>query len=171
MRALGDGDLKAGFDALNAMTYSDAATHVDGPVGCIDCHVPETMALRVTRPAFIAAIADAKRAEGIPDYDVNTMATRQEMRSYVCGQCHVEYYFKGASKTLTYPWQKGLTVDAAWEVYEETGFADWTHAETGAPMLKAQHPEFEMWSQGIHARSGVSCSDCHMPYKTVGARR
>ena len=26
-----------------------------------------------------------------------------------------------------------------------------------------------MWSQGIHARSGVSCADCHMPYKREGA--
>ena len=26
-----------------------------------------------------------------------------------------------------------------------------------------------MWSQGIHARSGVACSDCHMPYTRVGA--
>ena len=36
-------------------------------------------------------------------------------------------------------------------------------------MLKAQHPEFEMWNQGIHARSGVACADCHMPYKREGA--
>ena len=36
-------------------------------------------------------------------------------------------------------------------------------------MLKAQHPEFEMWSQGIHARSGVACADCHMPYMREGA--
>jgi nitrite reductase (cytochrome c-552) len=40
---------------------------------------------------------------------------------------------------------------------------------TGAPVLKAQHPEFEMWNQGIHARSGVVCADCHMPYKREGA--
>jgi nitrite reductase (cytochrome c-552) len=36
-------------------------------------------------------------------------------------------------------------------------------------VLKAQHPEFEMWNQGIHARSGVACADCHMPYTRVGA--
>ena len=171
MKVLGDGDLDAGFDALNAMSYDEAKTHLDGAVACIDCHVPETMALRVTRPAFVRAIADVKRLEGIEAFDVNRDATRQEMRSYVCGQCHVEYYFEGSGKTLTYPWQKGLTVDDAWAVYEASGFKDWTHAETGAPMLKAQHPEFEMWSQGIHARSGVSCSDCHMPYKTVGGKK
>ena len=26
-----------------------------------------------------------------------------------------------------------------------------------------------MWSQGIHARSGVACADCHMPYQREGA--
>ena len=100
---------------------------------------------------------------------MNAMATRQEMRSYVCGQCHVEYYFKGAEKRLTYPWAKGLKVEQIVAYYDEAGFKDWTHAETGAPTLKAQHPEFEMWNQGIHARSGVACADCHMPYTRVGA--
>ena len=38
-------------------------------------------------------------------------------------------------------------------------------------MLKAQHPEFEMWNQGIHARSSVTCADCHMPYVRVGAMK
>jgi nitrite reductase (cytochrome c-552) len=38
-------------------------------------------------------------------------------------------------------------------------------------VLKAQHPEFELWSQGVHARSGVSCADCHMPYKREGAMK
>jgi nitrite reductase (cytochrome c-552) len=97
------------------------------------------------------------------------MATRQEMRSLVCGQCHVEYYFMGPEKRLVYPWSKGLKVEQIMAYYEETGHKDWTHAATGAPTLKAQHPEFEMWNQGIHARSGVACADCHMPYKREGA--
>jgi len=50
-------------------------------------------------------------------------------------------------------------------------FKDWTHAETGMEVLKAQHPEFEMWSQGIHARSGVSCADCHMSYRRDGSQK
>jgi nitrite reductase (cytochrome c-552) len=171
MKELGHGDIHAGFDRLNAMSYFEAKEFVHGPVACIDCHEPESMALRVTRPAFIRAIAAVKRLEGIEDYAVNTMASRHEMRSYVCGQCHVEYYFKGGEKTLTFPWERGLTIDAAWEYYEASAFRDWTHADTGAPMLKAQHPEFEMWSQGIHARSGVTCADCHMPYRRVGGTK
>jgi nitrite reductase (cytochrome c-552) len=91
------------------------------------------------------------------------------MRSFVCGQCHVEYYFKPDTKLVTYPWHKGLKVEQIESYYDEIGFKDWIHAETGAPVLKAQHPEFEMWSQGIHARSGVACADCHMPYVREGA--
>jgi nitrite reductase (cytochrome c-552) len=127
------------------------------------------MQLRVTRPGFLNGIRELKKLEGIEDYDPNTMATRQEMRSFVCGQCHVEYYFKGDEKMLTYPWHKGLKVDDIEAYYDEVGFSDWKHKETGADVLKAQHPEFEMWNQGIHGKSGVTCSDCHMPYKREGA--
>jgi nitrite reductase (cytochrome c-552) len=91
------------------------------------------------------------------------------MRAFVCGQCHVEYYFKGAEKRLTYPWAKGLQVQNIIAYYDEAGFKDWTHADSGAPVLKAQHPEFEMWNQGVHGRSGVTCADCHMPYMREGA--
>jgi nitrite reductase (cytochrome c-552) len=93
------------------------------------------------------------------------------MRAYVCGQCHVEYYFRGAEKRLVYPWSKGLRAEQILAYYDELGFKDWVHAESQAPMLKAQHPEFEMWNQGIHARAGVACADCHMPYLRVGATK
>jgi nitrite reductase (cytochrome c-552) len=129
------------------------------------------MQLRITRPAFMEGIAALKASEGVSDYDVNRDATRQEMRSYVCAQCHVEYYFKGPEKRLVYPWSKGIKVENMLAYYDEVKHVDWTHAETQAPALKAQHPEFEMWSQGIHARSGVACADCHMPYQRVGAHK
>jgi nitrite reductase (cytochrome c-552) len=166
---LGDGDLIKGFEKMNPMPYAEARRHVTHPVACIDCHDPNTMQLRVTRPGFIEGIRGWKAGQGVADYDVNTMATRQEMRAFVCGQCHVEYYFKGAEKRLTYPWHAGLRVEQILAYYDSVGHKDWVHAETGAPVLKAQHPEFEMWNQGIHARSGVTCADCHMPYTRVGA--
>jgi nitrite reductase (cytochrome c-552) len=166
----GNGDIFKGFDAINKLPYFEARKLVKHPVACIDCHDPETMQLRVTRPAFIEGIRAVKALEGIQNYDVNRSATRQEMRAYVCGQCHVEYYFKGSEKRLTYPWAKGLKVDniLAYYAEEPVQHNDWMHAETGAGVLKAQHPEFEMWNQGIHARSGVACADCHMPYTRVG---
>ncbi|HEY7089547.1 MAG TPA: ammonia-forming cytochrome c nitrite reductase subunit c552, partial [Tepidisphaeraceae bacterium] len=166
--------------------------HKDGahPVSCVDCHDPKSMELRVTRPGFIRGIqALAASAEPVPHiqsierwrqgskaqpYDPNTDSTRQEMRSFVCGQCHVEYYC-GPKVTLFFPWGNGLKVEQIEEYYNNFKFPDghrffdWKHAETGAELLKAQHPEFETWSQGIHARSGVACADCHMPYKREGA--
>ena len=170
-KKLGEGDLIKGFEKINAMPYQEARKLVEHPVSCIDCHDSQTMQLRVTRPAFMEAMGRLKAAQGVKDYDVNKHATRQEMRTYVCGQCHDEYYFQGKEKRLTYPWDKGLKVENILAYYEENGHKDWTHAETGAPVLKAQHPEFELYNQGIHARSGVSCSDCHMPYQRVGAQK
>ena len=128
---------------------------------CADCHDPETMELRITRPAFKNAMAE----RGV---DLSK-ATRQEMRTYVCAQCHVEYYFEGENKLLTFPWDKGFQIDNIIEYYDEYGFKDWTHKETGAPMLKMQHPEFETFTTSLHYRSGVSCADCHMPYVREGA--
>jgi len=164
----GDGDIMRGFEILNPLPYEEAKHHVEHPVSCIDCHDPDTMNLRITRPAFIEGIRLAKND---PEYDVNVSATRQELRTMVCAQCHVEYYFQGEDRRLVYPWSHGLKGDEILAYYDEIGFADWIHEETGAPMLKAQHPEYELWSQGVHARAGVSCADCHMPYKRVGAMK
>lgn len=168
-KQLGGGDIFKGFEQLNKMPYFEARKSVTHPVACIDCHDSQTMQLRVTRPAFIEGMRALKASQGVQNYDVNTHATRQEMRAYVCGQCHDEYHFSGPEKRLVYPWAKGLLVENILAFYDEQKFKDWEHGLTGAPVLKAQHPEFEMWNQGIHARSGVACADCHMPYKREGA--
>jgi nitrite reductase (cytochrome c-552) len=171
MKKIGNGDLFKGFSLVNQMSYAEAKDHFNHPISCIDCHDPKNMSLRVTRPAFIEGIHAFKKGQGIENYTVNSEASHQEMKTFVCAQCHVEYYFKGKEKRLTFPWSKGLKADQILSYYEEIAFKDWTHKETGTPALKAQHPEFEMWSQGIHARSGVSCVDCHMPYQRVGAKK
>jgi nitrite reductase (cytochrome c-552) len=150
-----------GWEEFNHTPYNDLKDQLVFGSSCADCHDPDTMELRITRPAFI----NAMEARGV---DLS-QATRQEMRTYVCAQCHVEYYFKGDNKVLTFPWSKGFTIDNIEEHYNEYGFSDWTHAETGAPMIKIQHPEFEMWNTGIHAQSGVACADCHMPYIREGS--
>ena len=196
-RELGDGDAMKGFEQTHAMSYEEVNAKLHEmdhahPVSCVDCHDPDTMRIRVTRPGFLNGIRALATSEApvphLPSieqwrdgdrtsaYDPNRDATRGEMRSFVCGQCHVEYYC--ASKMpLTLPWSNGLTVDDIEQFWNETTFPDGTqfydyeHAESGARVLKAQHPEFEMWSQGIHARSGVACADCHMPYLRDGATK
>jgi nitrite reductase (cytochrome c-552) len=170
-RREGGGDLIAGFERVSRLPYAEARRLVTHPVTCIDCHDPGTMQLRITRPGFIEGIRALRASQGVRDYDVNSMATRQELRSFVCGQCHVEYCFRGPEKRLVYPWARGLLVDSIIAYYDDAGHRDWVHAETGAAVLKAQHPEFELWSQGIHARSGVACADCHMPYTRIGAQK
>lgn len=196
-RHLGDGDAHAGFvesykysyQDLNQMLHDLGHAH---PVSCVDCHDPDTMALRVTRPGFVDGIQRLANSDAptphLPSierwrkdgrrgaYDPNKEATRNEMRSFVCGQCHVEYYC-ASNMPLTFPWGEGLKVEdieAFWnetEFPDGTPFFDFAHAESGAKVLKAQHPEFELWSQGIHARSGVACADCHMPYMRDGATK
>jgi nitrite reductase (cytochrome c-552) len=177
----GQKQLFAGWEQVNHLPYAEATALVKHPITCLDCHDPKTMSLRVTRPAFLEGIANlAGSAEPVPHlpsveqwrkgerkmpYNPNELASRQEMRSMACGQCHVEYYFKGDQKRLTFPWHNGLKIEEMEAYYDAEGWSDWTHTDSGAKVLKAQHPEFEIWSQGIHARSGVSCADCHMPYK------
>lgn len=162
------------------------------PVSCIDCHAPNDMALRVTRPGFMRGIAAlAESDDPVPHlpsierwrkgtrsrpYDPNLDASRQEMRSFACAQCHVEYYCAD-KETLFFPWANGLKAEQIEALYQGhvfpngEKFYDWVHGETGAKVYKAQHPEFELWSQGVHARSGVSCADCHMPYERQGATK
>ncbi|HYQ80707.1 MAG TPA: ammonia-forming cytochrome c nitrite reductase subunit c552, partial [Anaeromyxobacteraceae bacterium] len=161
------------------------------PVSCVDCHDPQSMEIRVTRPAFITGIQKLaagpgavphlpsierwRRGDRARPYDPNLDASRQEKRSYVCGQCHVEY-FCGKGMTILFPWGDGLKVEEQEKFYDAmqvkgSRFKDWVHAETGMEVLKAQHPEFEVWSMGVHARSGVACADCHMSYKREGAQK
>jgi nitrite reductase (cytochrome c-552) len=196
-RELGNGDAAAGLAASYKYTYQELSQklHDSGhahPVSCVDCHDPTTLGIRVTRPGFIEGIRKLATSDAevpaIPSialwrsgsrkeaYDPNRDASRNEMRSFVCGQCHVEYYC-GTQLPLTFPWGKGLSADQIESYWDEaklsdgTPFVDYVHEETKAPVLKAQHPEFELWTQGIHARSGVSCADCHMPYMREGAAK
>lgn len=134
----------------------DKVTH---PIGCQDCHDPATMNLRITRPALREAFAAMGR-----DID---QATHQEMRSLVCAQCHVEYYFKDKSY-VTFPWARGLGIEDMIAYYDDYEFNDWIHPISKTPMLKAQHPDYELYTKGIHAYRNVSCADCHMPYRSEG---
>ena len=135
-------------------------------ISCANCHDPQTMALRVINPGFIEA--QAKRGIDV------TKASREEMRSFVCGQCHAEYHFAPNTAQVVFPWEKGLTPSAMYEYYatKPNGFAgDWQHPDSGAMMLKAQHPDFEEWQNGTHGKAGVSCADCHMPYMREQGRK
>ncbi|MBE0662026.1 MAG: ammonia-forming cytochrome c nitrite reductase [Bacteroidales bacterium] len=141
-------------------TWAEMGSEIVNHIGCQDCHDPKTMNLRITRPALAEAFE--RQGKNIEE------ATHQEMRSLVCAQCHVEYYFKGEGKYLTFPWDNGFSAEDMESYYDSYDFTDWTHALSRAPMLKAQHPDYELYMTGVHADRGVSCADCHMPYKREG---
>lgn len=195
-------------------------------VTCADCHNPSDMTLRITRQGLINSLVlrgyEKDSVQGVK-------ADRNEMRTLVCAQCHVEYYFKptgtkvkvmgesiandknqkwwnGTQKTydefdswrngnapteievdgleLIFPWSawekdKPFRIEMFDEHYDKVrnlegkkAFKfDWSHKITKAPMLKIQHPEYELYSGSVHAANGVSCADCHMPYVRKGAKK
>jgi nitrite reductase (cytochrome c-552) len=149
-----------GIENYYKSKWSELGAEVVNPLGCADCHDPATMNLTITRPALIEAFQQQGK-------DI-TKSSPQEMRSLVCAQCHVEYYFKGDGKYLTFPWDKGMTVEDMEKYYDELNYADWKHALSKAPMLKAQHPDYELFVMGTHGKRGLACADCHMPYKSEG---
>jgi nitrite reductase (cytochrome c-552) len=151
---------KFGISAFYKGKWASKGAEIVNFIGCADCHDAKTMNLRISRPALIEAF----ERQGI---DVKK-ATQQEMRSLVCAQCHVEYYFKGEDKYLTFPWDKGMNVDSIEKYYDSYEFSDWKHELSRAPMIKAQHPDYEIFKMGIHAQRGLACVDCHMPYRSEG---
>jgi len=158
-----------GIEEFYSGKWADKGPEVVNPVGCADCHNSETLSLQISRPALIEAFQAMGK-------DINN-ATHQEMRSLVCAQCHVEYYFnkdlpgKEGTPYLVFPWKDGTSVEAMEAYYDEIEFSDWTHGISKAPMLKAQHPGYELYLTGVHAKRGVSCADCHMPYKSEGGQK
>ena len=140
--------------------WSKWGDQIMNSVGCSDCHDSKTMDLKPARPALYEAWQRVGK-------DVNK-ATHQEMRSLVCAQCHTEYYFKGDGMYLTFPQDSGMTVEAMEKYYDAMNYKDYTHALSRAPILKAQHPGYEIHQMGIHGQRGVSCADCHMPYMSKG---
>ena len=155
---------KLGLEGFDSMMFKDMTPNIKNPIGCANCHEAGTMRLIVTNPSLEAAL----KAQG---KDWHTF-TRQEMRTVVCGNCHVEYYFVGDQKILTFPWANGTRINQIISYYETINFKDWVYPQTGTPMLKAQHPEFEMFTaDSTHYKAGVACADCHMPYVRDGAMK
>ncbi len=158
------------FWSKDVNEFRDKIDAVDHSISCATCHDPETMDLRITS----VPLNDYLKSQNI---DPATLS-RNEMRSLACGQCHVEYYFNnpsmGVNKKPVFPWGKGKNAEDMYEYYDTIGdstipgfegkFVDWVHPVSKTPMLKAQHPEYETWSDGVHGAAGVSCADCHMSY-------
>ena len=153
--------------------WAKYGSEIKNSIGCATCHDNETAELRVNVPHLNKGLI----AAGLPTFEEST---HQVKRSLVCATCHSEYYFKktpwideaGEEKiamVVTYPWAKGLTSEGMEEYYDAIGHIDFKNKFSKAPILKAQHPGYELFLTGIHAKKGVSCADCHMPYTQEGS--
>ncbi len=178
------GDDKFWSMNFNEFRTPDKISMKDNTIGCANCHDPKTMELAITS----IPLQEALQRQG---KDWKTMS-RNEKRALVCGQCHVEYYFMekdyGPNKKPIFPWDNGkgdwVTGKDPEEIYQyyndkgprdasgkPTQFADWVHPVSKTKMLKAQHPEYEMWINGPHGAAGVTCADCHMPYLRLDGKK
>ncbi len=148
--------------------------HRDLGVACIDCHDNRDMSLKISREFTLTA---AFKAMGTDPEKL----TRQEMRSAVCGQCHVTYNIKkdpeGKSVGLYFPWQNSkfgaITIeDIIGQIRSDETIREWKQTVTGYKMAFIRHPEYELWTNNsVHFKAGASCADCHMPYTVAGVHK
>ena len=140
-----------------ALSFSEVSAAMTEPISCYNCHANDPTELTLTHEYFVSSIGDD--AGSVP------------IEAQVCGQCHNEYYFEtDKSTTNPYTGLDQMTPDAILAYYDAMGFKDWEHPDTGAPMLKVQHPEFEFiygGEQSQMAAMGFACSDCHMETLTA----
>ncbi len=162
---------------VNVFRTKDAIDEKDETIGCANCHDPKTMELRL----YSEPLKDWLKRSG---RDWNKIS-RNEKRSLVCAQCHVEYYFthkdNGPASRPVFPWDNGFGPEDMYQYYKdhgakdangkETPFFDWVHAASGVKMIKMQHPDYETFVDGPHGAAGVSCADCHMPYQRVDGKK
>ncbi len=162
---------KEGENEFFTGKWARAGSEIVNPIGCADCHNSQTGELELSRPYLERAlVASGRKLEEL---------TYQDKRSLACAQCHSEYYFlktpytdkdgnEKVAAVVTFPWEKGLAAEDMENYYNSYGFKDWTHKLSKSPMLKAQHPGYEIFTTGIHYKRGLSCADCHMPYTQEG---
>ncbi|MEZ9319310.1 ammonia-forming nitrite reductase cytochrome c552 subunit [Vibrio sp. 10N.286.51.E5] len=154
-----------GEDGYFEGKWARLGNEIVNPIGCADCHDTQSEGFKNGEPALKVTRPYVERAfEAIgKKFDEQS---RLDQQASVCAQCHVEYYFTGPTKGVKFPWDKGTRVEQMEEYYDQISFKDWTHKVSKAPMLKAQHPGFETWREGIHGKNKVVCADCHMPKVT-----
>jgi nitrite reductase (cytochrome c-552) len=111
------------------------------------------MNLRISRPTLLEAFEAMGR-------DIEEVS-HQEMRSLVCAQCHVEYYFNKEIAEgvdyLVFPWKNGTTIEGHGKVSTMNWvFPDWNtrHYEPGTHtcLKDSAHPDYEIYLNSCHCQ-------------------
>lgn len=150
-----------GEDGYFGAKWAKWGNEIVNPIGCADCHDTNSKEFAEGQPALRIARPHVLRALDKIDWNFER-SDKTDKRAAICANCHVEYFFAGDKKIVTFPWQNGVSVEQMEKYYDDLQFKDWTHSLSKAPMLKAQHPDFETWTMGMHGKNGVTCVDCHM---------
>ena len=160
-------------NATENIPFGDIKDKINEAISCYNCHSNnlETDAtsdsLQVTSPFF-------------------TAGSFADVGSQTCGQCHNEYYFRPADRSVQNPYtnQADMTPEAMYEFYKTAGaegkpFNDYSNPLTGVGQLKTQHPEFEFGFGGSKSSMAkrtnpntgetFGCADCHMGETQVSA--
>ena len=153
------------FWSMDVNEFRDKINVKDESISCATCHDAKSMELKLySEPLKDWLARSGQKWENI---------SRNDKRSLMCGQCHVEYYFthpdNGVKGRPVFPWDKCFDPEQIYEYYNTHGpkngpFTDFVHAVSKVNIIKVQHPEYETWINGPHGAAGVSCADCHMPY-------
>ncbi|KGQ33558.1 cytochrome C nitrite reductase [Gallibacterium genomosp. 2] len=150
-----------GEDGYFGAKWAKWGNEIVNPIGCADCHDTNSKEFAEGQPALRIARPHVLRALDKINWNFER-SDKTDKRAAICANCHVEYFFAGDKKIVTFPWQNGVSVEQMEKYYDDLQFKDWTHSLSKAPMLKAQHPDFETWTMGMHGKNGVTCVDCHM---------
>ncbi len=166
VKSKGEAYLKAPYTKAVDMLPSK---HKTLGVACIDCHDNKTMGMRTNKWHIL------KGMDLIGKKEFN----HQDNKMLACSQCHMTYYVPRdkAGKTagdVIPPWTgakwgnisiEKIIADLLTDYQRE----EWTQTVTGFRMPYIRHPEFEFFTKSsVHYNAGVTCIDCHMPYKRVG---
>lgn len=153
--------------------WSDYSAEGNHPVGCANCHDPETMALSIS-PSWVD---EMRKKAGKPVF----AESGKEKQSLICGQCHYEGYTEmlpikskdGNSKQAIISktaWKNGLSLEQQEAFLNDGGnfesgkpWVDLVHPLSKTPIIWSIHPDFEIFKEGIHGKNGLECTTCHMP--------
>jgi nitrite reductase (cytochrome c-552) len=163
-------------DEIFAKPIGEIDALISEPISCYNCHENN-----LATDATVSSVVNTQKffADGL-----GSDASKVDVKSQSCGQCHNEYYFAPGTRAVTNPYSglASMTPEKMYEYYKTAGkdgapFVDYTNPNTGVTQLKTQHPEFEFVFGGdgasmtkrINPATGdtFGCADCHMGNKVV----
>ncbi|MCL2881544.1 MAG: ammonia-forming cytochrome c nitrite reductase subunit c552 [Coriobacteriia bacterium] len=155
---------------LAQVPFSTEESKITQTITCYDCHKNYPGSGSRTKQTANGTYLGAIREAFTTAFAQEIKGGQMQPANAACGQCHNEYYFDPKTGAVTMPKELTDPFDI-FDYYKKIGYYDHINPNTGAKMLKAQHPEYDMVANdsSIHGRAGLTCADCHMEKMASGA--